>query len=56
MNNFWTEADSSAPFNMYKDKVHYDYILTAKMPIKFILCCIVTYLITKRRRNINIKL
>lgn len=27
-----------------------------KMPIKFILCCIVTYLITKRRRNINIKL
>ena len=19
MNNFWTEADSSAPFNMYKD-------------------------------------
>ena len=37
MNNFWAEADSSAPFNMYKDKVHYDYILTAKMPIKFMI-------------------
>lgn len=36
MNSFWNKLDSEASFNVYKDRVHYDYIITGQVPVKFI--------------------